>query len=196
MLQKQKCPQDVTSEPPVSAVAHQVLKKYLRLVRQLLRSSAKRSEDEIDYVHQLYVVSRRTLVAIRVFDGALPRTRAGKLRKELLRLRRAAGRAHDLDVIRQRLGDDNTEIDQATASAMIRVNRKRKTAQKRLRRAFEGWKKRRIDHKIKTLLRRTRWRYDCPEPSFSSIIVSQLSVFLRSVFVGRPGRFVSDVCLA
>lgn len=151
---------------PLSDVARGALDARLREVGKRLRRAARHPERDPERVHRLRVAARRAGVAVDAFAPLLPRRRARALAKDLRRIRRAAGGARDLDVLRQRWlarGDGA----QAPAWLLTGLDRKRRAAQRPLReldRALggpDGWRRRR-----RALLRRVRWRAGGAEPSF------------------------------
>src|SRR6185295_5302337 len=85
-------------------VARQAIASRLDLVWDYLQLAADEWHESSENVHQLRVWSRRGLTAIAAFEDLLPARRAGWMRKQLKRARRAAGAARDLDVLAARLG--------------------------------------------------------------------------------------------
>jgi len=85
-------------------VARQAIASRLDLVWDYLQLAADEWHESSENVHQLRVWSRRGLAAIAAFEDLLPARRAGWMRKQLKRARRAAGAARDLDVLAARLG--------------------------------------------------------------------------------------------
>ena len=78
------------------------LQVRLLAVQHYLPLAANRVDEDIGYVHQLRVFTRRSLAAIEVFDELLPKSNAKWLNKKLRQIRHAAGKARDLDVLEQR----------------------------------------------------------------------------------------------
>ncbi|MBI1370758.1 MAG: CHAD domain-containing protein [Planctomycetes bacterium] len=76
--------------------AARVLLKHLAALASQMHG-ARRAED-IEFVHQLRVASRRLRNALDLFDEALPRKLARRWTKQIRRLAKAMGAARDLDV--------------------------------------------------------------------------------------------------
>lgn len=89
---------DLKLETPVEDAARHVLFLRLQVVKDYLPRAALEAEDDIEYVHQLRVGTRRADAALRIFAACLPRKCYRKARKQLKKLRRAAGAARDWDV--------------------------------------------------------------------------------------------------
>ena len=83
---------------PVADAARVVLAARFAVVRHFLPLAAERPQEDVEYVHQLRVGTRRAGAALRVFKDALPRKALRETRRTLRALRRAAGDARDWDV--------------------------------------------------------------------------------------------------
>jgi CHAD domain-containing protein len=90
---------------PVTRVTRRALKNRLVAVWDYLPSAAERPEKDPEFVHQLRVSSRRAMAAIEMFEALLPARRCEWFKKQLRKIRRAAGEARDLDVLSQRLAE-------------------------------------------------------------------------------------------
>jgi len=88
----------LTPTMPVMEAAHKVLSIRLAVVQHYLPLAVERAEEDIEYVHQLRVSTRRAGAALRVFRAVLPNRLRRRVRRLLRRLRRAAGLARDWDV--------------------------------------------------------------------------------------------------
>jgi CHAD domain-containing protein len=89
---------DLKSNTPVAEAARHVLFVRLQVVKDYLPRAALESDDDIEYVHQLRVGTRRADAALRIFAGCLAKKSYRKARRRLKKLRRAAGAARDWDV--------------------------------------------------------------------------------------------------
>jgi CHAD domain-containing protein len=83
----------------VRAVAQHSLRVRLAAVRHYLSLAAEKSGEDIEYVHQLRVYTRRSMAALTLYADLLPKKKTKKLRKTLRKIRNAAGVARDLDVL-------------------------------------------------------------------------------------------------
>lgn len=81
--------------------ARKVLNARLGAVTHYLPLAARRPQEDVEYVHQLRVSTRRAAAAIEVFDDFLTRKSRKTGRRALRRIRRAAGEARDADVFLQ-----------------------------------------------------------------------------------------------
>ena len=99
----------------ICEVARQALRCRLATVQHFLPLAAERPVEDVEYVHQLRVSTRRSMAALKLFRHLLPRKRARWLREQLRCIRRAAGAARDCDVMRTRY-----DLDEATQLSRIR----------------------------------------------------------------------------
>jgi len=88
----------LTPDLPVAAAARLVLSTRFGVVRDYLPLAAEKPDDDIEYVHQLRVGTRRAGAAVRVFKTCLPRKLRAAVRESLRTIRQAAGDARDWDV--------------------------------------------------------------------------------------------------
>src|SRR5260221_3966301 len=95
----------LTPETPVVDAAGRVLSARRDVVRYYLPLAAEHSHEDIESVHQLRVATRRAAAALRMFEMCMPEKRAKTAKKQLRRLRRAAGAARDWDVFSKMLND-------------------------------------------------------------------------------------------
>jgi len=96
----------IHAENSVAEAAQATLKLRLATVVHFLRLAADQVDKTPEHVHQLRVSTRRSLAALAMYEEVLPAKRATWFRKQLRRIRRAAGDARDLDVLLQRYEKD------------------------------------------------------------------------------------------
>lgn len=89
---------DLTPEMPVADAARTVLAARFGVVRHYLPLAAEKPFEDVEYVHQLRVGTRRAGAALRVFADCLPKKPLRGTKKALRAIRRAAGGARDWDV--------------------------------------------------------------------------------------------------
>ena len=153
---------------PVGLLAARAVDRRLKRVAKLLPPAAKHPERDVEYVHDLRVASRRAAATLRLFEPWLPQNSCRKMQSRLDRIRRAAGLARDLDVIKERLsrlaaaGGTTHQL----ASAIERVQSHRTKAQKPIKRTHrrarkQGW----FGPRALSLSTRVKWRGSGPEPS-------------------------------
>ena len=178
---------------PVSLLAARAIDRRLKRVAKLLPRAARHPEKDVEYVHDLRVASRRAAATIRLFDPWLPQAVSGDMVSRLDRIRRAAGPARDLDVIKGRLsrlaaaGGATPQL----AAAIDRVRSRRTRAQKPIKRSHrkaskQGW----FDERA-LLSEQVMWRGDGPEPKLSDWAGSALLPPLQR-FVDRSFEDLTD----
>jgi CHAD domain-containing protein len=91
---------DLKPTTPLADAARHVLTVRLDAVRHYLPPALRHADEDPEHVHQLRVATRRAGAALRIFAVCLPSKTLDGARKELRRLRRAAGDARDWDVFR------------------------------------------------------------------------------------------------
>ena len=89
---------DLDAATPLIDAARRVLAIRLEVVRDALGLALREPDNDPEHVHQLRVGTRRAGAAIEIFALCLPDKAYTEARKQLKRLRRAAGAARDWDV--------------------------------------------------------------------------------------------------
>jgi CHAD domain-containing protein len=89
----------VSSEQPLHRAAYRILRSRLSAVSHWLPLAAEKSEEDVEYVHQLRVSTRRAVEAVRVFSDLIPKSAHQDLRERLRQLRRVADEPRNLDVL-------------------------------------------------------------------------------------------------
>ena len=139
---------------PASTVADAArisLEHRLRAVFYFLPLAADHSEEDAEYVHLLRVWARRAVATLVLYKGVLPKKLLLRFRKKLERIRRAAGAARDLDVLLSNIESQESSESKPFAD---RVRRKRKKAQRPIKRCFHGLRRqRRLAKQLKSMLR-------------------------------------------
>lgn len=96
----------VTGIPPETLAedaAKQVLSARLGLVKHYLPLAGTQAHEDIEYVHQLRVATRRSGAALRIFKPYLARKPLRHTKNSLRAVRQAAGAARDWDVFTEYL---------------------------------------------------------------------------------------------
>jgi hypothetical protein len=104
---------DSGPEEPVWQIASRVLESRLERLWNFLGRAVREPASETENVHQLRVFTRRSTAALEIFEPWLPAQRGRKVRKRVSKVRKAAGAARDLDVLRLRL---QTRLEQAPSN--------------------------------------------------------------------------------
>ena len=102
-MAKGKWIRGLTADTPVSAAAAEVLAVRLAVVMRYFPLAARQPWRDDEYVHQLRVATRRSQVALDLFEDWLGRRHYRRVRRLLRRIRRRAGRARDCDVFLRNL---------------------------------------------------------------------------------------------
>ena len=85
----------------VRDVCARMLHSRLKAIAHCLPLAAKKSQDNLEYVHQLRVWTRRADAVVDLCRNLLPKTDRRELSNQLDLLRDAAGAARDADVLRE-----------------------------------------------------------------------------------------------
>ena len=89
----------VSRKQSVQKTAQRILSSRLFTVLHWLPLAAHRSAEDVEYVHQLRVATRRAGEAVRMFSDLLPDSTSSELRAVLREIRSAADEARNLDVL-------------------------------------------------------------------------------------------------
>jgi CHAD domain-containing protein len=87
----------------VHGVCARMLRSRLKGIAHYLPLAAKKSQDNIEYVHQLRIWTRRADAVVDLCRDLLPKSDRRELSNQLDLLRDAAGAARDADVLRDRI---------------------------------------------------------------------------------------------
>jgi CHAD domain-containing protein len=101
--------EEIRPDDGTVAVAVLTLRNRLEAVQHFLPLAAYEADQEVEYVHQLRVWSRRAAAALKVYAEFLPRQRATWVTKQLKRIRRAANDVQNCDVQIMRLSQDEPD---------------------------------------------------------------------------------------
>ena len=86
----------------VIAAASLTIDARIRSVIQLLPPAAYRHEETPEHVHRLRVATRRALAALELYADCFCPKRGERMRSQMRRIRKVAGKARDLDVLTDR----------------------------------------------------------------------------------------------
>jgi CHAD domain-containing protein len=162
---KSKWIEGTCASMPLAEAAQKILSVRLETVWYYLQLAARGNEDTIEHVHQLRVATRRADASLRTFRPLLPRSRAKWISRQLKRLRRAAGDARDLDVLKQRLITEYRDQQGRKVSGLLKhVEQLRDKAQPPIHRAFRRLKRRGFKQRARQMIRRVRIREEAIDP--------------------------------
>jgi CHAD domain-containing protein len=170
-------------DQPVSAAARNALRLRLGSVCHFLPLAALAAEEDLEYVHQLRVSTRRAAAALDTFRKLLPRRERKWVQRRLREARRAAGQARDLDVLEQRLtaacGDNGSS---GLHTLVDLVRRDRLAAQPALFRAHKRLHRRKFSRRTRQLSRQARWRRKAEEPGLGAFARAALRESVATAF--------------
>ncbi len=156
----------VSGEKPVAEAAAVILRQRFDGVLYYLPRVAEHADENIEYVHQLRVASRRSVAAIDAYRPLLPRKRSKAIRKALRQLRKGLGEARDLDVMRMRLQAEAERTDSKKLRRVVRMlKEKRVVEQQVVKEACDDFETLKLPAQIDKLLTKTRWRNKSAEPT-------------------------------
>jgi CHAD domain-containing protein len=154
----------------VSRVARRALEDRFAAVHYFLPRAARRPGEDMEYVHQLRVATRRGLAAMALFCNLLPPRRARRLERDLKRLRRAAGSARDLDVLAAWIRGSGANQDHDDCQAVIHlIWDHRRKAQRSIVKAHKALRRSHFRRRVRTLIDKTCWRCQFREPRFGEV---------------------------
>ncbi len=183
----------------VSHGASRSLRQRLEAVLHWLPLAAGQPEQNVEYVHQLRVSTRRAGAALQLFTELLPKKRVKRLKSLLKQIRSSAGDARDDDVFLARLtvlAADQPALDPliqqlrehraATQAQLVQIWRKmtnnghQANQRKPRKRDSSGLQ-------IDAFVARVRWRSKDAEPSFHQAAVRWLRPIAQEFFDAQPG---------
>ena len=140
---------------PLAAVTGRLAERFTTVV-QCLRAVAHGRASPTD-VHRLRVSLRRTVAALNLYKQYLPRRRRRWLSKQLNRLRQAAGRVRDCDVLMRLIRDRPLGRGAHVWLSSLRADRRR--GLDALAPAADSTSRRRLARRADALVRRVRVRH-------------------------------------
>ncbi|MFV2067634.1 MAG: CHAD domain-containing protein [Pirellulales bacterium] len=170
----------------MSRAGRKLLARRIKRVGKYLRLAATRPEEDVEYVHQLRVATRRAMAALDGFEPLLPPPHhLHPIRSVLKRLRKAAGTARDLDVLIARIRHRGGRLSKKRqAKVLRRLRRHRRKAQEPIDRGYAQWRTNRVKRRTAGLVKRLRWRCSGSEPTLAEaahrVLRPQVSAFFRT----------------
>lgn len=86
-----------TSDEAICVYGAGILLKHLAALEKE-QEGVRSGDADIEYIHRMRVASRRLRAALPLFEGCLPRRKAGEWLKDIRRITQALGAARDADV--------------------------------------------------------------------------------------------------
>jgi CHAD domain-containing protein len=175
----------VTANDSVCAVAQHSLRVRLAAVRHYLLLAAVKSGEDVEYVHQLRVYTRRSMAALKLYANLLPKKEAKRLRKMLVKIRNAAGVARDLDVLAH---SHESDTGKGAPKFLEDVRRRRETAQKPIVAIYRmSERKNKLRDQVDALLEKTANKDSClAAGSFGKWANARLGKTLKRFYKASP----------
>jgi CHAD domain-containing protein len=133
----------LTSAAKVRTAARAALEARIEAVRHYVALVADQPAEDPEHIHQLRVSTRRLAAALSLFRRQLKGRPRRRLRDVVRRIRRAAGAARDLDVLRDLLVSELAAIgrdDRASVELVTRgLDRERQAARREVARMAGRW---------------------------------------------------------
>jgi len=164
---------------PVNSVAARTLRTRLDTVWTELRQACRDGADP-ENVHQLRVATRRTLAAIDAFSDLIPARRRQWFEKRLVRLRRAAGEARDLDVLSHRLALGDTGAVRARGRLVAMLSKQRIQSRGPIREQYEKLLDAEWPERVERLLEGIRGRRR--QPAFAAFARRRFKPMITEFF--------------
>jgi CHAD domain-containing protein len=172
---------------PVWHVASQTVERRLAAVTHYLPLAAQLADEDLEYVHQLRVSTRRMVAALDLYGDFLPKKPTKRLRRKLKEIRRAAGNARDCDVLLIRhescCGDPRAEL------FIQSVRRKRSEAQAPISAVFQSLRgKESLENLLNTVATTLEREHEGERrPRFGPWSREQLQEMVDEFFAAQPG---------
>ena len=174
---------DADGDQPITRAAGEAVQSRLISVLDQLPLAAEAADETIEHVHQLRVATRRTQIALRLFADSLPRRRRRWWTRQLKRIRDAAARARDLDVLILRLAPESDQDEAGPLHMIVQdLQRQRKEAQLPLRDAYKRSEHKHYKRKLDKLIERIGWRGEGDEPRFGCVARQKLAPLVEAFF--------------
>jgi CHAD domain-containing protein len=140
----------IALDADVAEAARIAVRDRLSAVMYWLPPAAYCSEFDVEYVHRLRVSTRRAMAALRLYRNWLPRKPARRVKKWLKQIRKAAGEARDLDVLRIRI--EEQESAETAHALQATVSRRAQVQPRIIRVADRARRRRRLQRQTKRLI--------------------------------------------
>ncbi len=155
----------IESQPDdqVEDVARRALASRLERTWYYLEQSVSAPPSETENVHQLRVSTRRTAAAMEIFADWLPRRRGRFVNKQVRKVRKAAGQARDLDVLRLRWTECLATLPSPQSALLLeQAKRRRRKAQWPIEDAYHTLSAKRFERRARKFVKRVRLRSEDP----------------------------------
>jgi CHAD domain-containing protein len=147
--------------------------------------AAEQASENVEYVYQLRVYTRRSMAALKLYSGILPKKKTKWFRKTLGKIRRAAGNARDMDVLSHR---HETDTGRGARTFLANVRQRREVAQRPIVAVHRKLRRDdRLHHKIESILGTTvNLDSDSADAQFGQWAASQLRNVVKRFLKASP----------
>ena len=184
----------VSKKHPIHKAAHRILQSRLSAVSYWLPLAAEKSDEDVEYVHQLRVSTRRAFAAVRAFSDLIPKSADEDLRAKLHQVRRFAGEARNLDVLCAEFvccGDGSCE--ETCAQVVDAIKQRRQQAQQPIIAIHDELIARDFNGQIAEVLDGIKKKgKGKTKPAFGKQAPRYLKPALKSFFRASKADFTSD----
>ena len=157
---------------------------HLKEVLDQLPKAAAKKPKKRKYVHELRVESRRAEAALGLYGDFLPQRRRKRILKQLKKIRRAAGKARDLDVFIETLEKDKTA---QNSGALLKIARSyRDEAQEDMIAAGRAAKRAGLRSAVRKFLKDAKKRHANGSIGFAPWARTELRPAVRAFFDAVP----------
>ncbi|HEX4148104.1 MAG TPA: CHAD domain-containing protein [Pirellulales bacterium] len=174
----------------LTKAARRALRSRLELVWHHLPRAAKGDAADPDPVHQLRVSTRRAWAALECYREVVPPGLDRWVRKQLKRIRKAAGDARDFDVLALRLHGQQPEGDADWQFLLARINECREQARQPVKELWQRLRGKHFRRRIGELVKRVHWRPDghgSEEPGFAQAARDRMREVADAFFIASSG---------
>jgi CHAD domain-containing protein len=181
-------PKWIESQPddPVEDVVCRALESRLERLWTFLELAVDEPPSDTENVHHLRVFTRRTATAMELFADWLPRRRGRWVRKQVKRVRKAAGEARDLDVLRIDWNERLAPLPAGQQALLIeQVKRRRRKSQWPIEEAYQTLNEKNFERRAEKFIERVHWRGDQPGPCDQ-----RMACFARRSLSGLLGPYL------
>jgi CHAD domain-containing protein len=186
------------ADEQIHHVAARTLQSRLGAVLKLLPLAANKAHEDIEYIHELRVWTRRATAALDLYAELMPRRQFFWIKKQLKRVRKAANEARDCDVHIARLKQQYSG--RATKHWLIGLRAERQRSQKAVIDAYDRLRRdhrfeRRIDKLLQKVLDRIQDKVGAAPKRFVLWAQEHLSPLVEQFFAAIPSDRTDEAAL-
>jgi CHAD domain-containing protein len=197
MARKSKWIDVESADEPAEAIAKRAIRARIKTVWSWAPLAAEQQPDDVEYVHQLRVSTRRAKAALQLFEAMLPRKRSRWFLKQLKAIRKAASEARDLDVLAQHVGAVcSADHSPGCASLLDRIAEMRRQAQPAIEEIYHQLQQGKFKRRAKKLVSKIHWRSKTGDaPSYQETAQTGLQQLAAAFFTAAEADFESILAM-